>query len=1011
MKLINYYEDPQALHIGTEENRSYYLPYDRTGKECRQILLNGEWDFHYYNSIYEVPESFYKVEFNSEGFQKIPVPSCIQNYGYDTHQYVNTRMPIPYDRPYVTRENPCGAYRTTFDIASNYLAYEHYLNFEGVDSCFYVWINGELVGYSQVSHSTSEFNLSSYLKEGKNTLAVLVLKWCDGSYLEDQDKFRMMGIFRDVYLLRRPKNHIQDFFVKTLLNDTLDCAVVQANIKVKGKVNVSAHLYDPEGNLIQTINLEHITSTKRIATVVNKPKLWQAEMPKLYTLVLQTEDEQITQQVGIRKIEVQDGVLLINKVPVKFKGVNRHDSDPVTGYTISKEQALKDLKLMKEHNINAIRTSHYPNAPWFTELCNQYGFYVIAESDLEAHCTVTIYQGGNKNYGEIAQDPTYAKAILDRVQRNVIRDKNNPCIIFWSLGNEAGYGESFEAAGKWVKAYDDTRLVHYEGFFYETGGHKNDGSMLDVYSKMYDSVEEIQAYLKDEDQVKPYILCEFLHAMGNGPGDIKEYFDLIYKEERVCGGFVWEWCDHAIDMGKTITGKRKYYYGGDFGEEPNDKNFCVDGLVAPDRSVHTGLLEYKNIISPIRAQLIDAQIGKVKLENTLDFTNLKEYAYLVYEVTQNGNVVQTGNIQELDIPPKESQEVMIPYKLPSEGECFLRLIYKQKYNLPFTACHHELGFDQLLLRRKEEKEVLEIDVTHQSTKIVSMPVKVIEEDEKYIILVGENFKYVYDRWLGNFSEIIYENQSMIEKPIEYNIWRAAVDNDRPIIGEWIAAAYNRAMVRTYETTYKEIKEGICIKTNLALVALYRQHLMDIVAIYEINHRGEVKVKLECSRNPIMPYLPRFGLRLFLPKYYGKVDYYGYGPYESYIDKHHASYIGKFQAHVKDLYVDYLRPQENGSHYGTSYVHLTSEEILGRNLMIVQSEVPFSFNVSYYTQEELESKKHNFELEESLYTVLNIDYKQSGMGSAACGPKLKECYQLKEEQFEFQFKIDFIKASL
>ncbi|MBE6025049.1 MAG: DUF4981 domain-containing protein [Cellulosilyticum sp.] len=1001
MKLINYYEDPQTLHIGTEENRSYYLPYDRTGKECRQFLLNGEWDFNYYKSIYDVPEGFYKVDFKGESFKKLPVPSCIQNHGYDTHQYTNVRMPIPYDRPYAPRENPCGAYRMSFGIEHDHLEYEHYLNFEGVDSCFYVWVNGEFIGYSQVSHSTSEFNISTHLKAGENTLAVLVLKWCDGSYLEDQDKFRMTGIFRDVYLLRRPKNHIKDFFIKTIVNDTLDHAIIQADIQVKGTVSIEANLYNPEGELIEGTHLSHVTSTQHMTIEVNQPRLWNAEVPILYTLVLRTEDEYISQQVGIRKIEIKDSVVLINKVPVKFKGVNRHDSDPVTGYAISKEQALKDLRLMKAHNINAIRTSHYPNAPWFVQLCNQYGFYVISESDIEAHCTITTYKGGCENFGEIAQDPTYAKAILDRVQLNVIRDKNNPCIIFWSLGNEAGYGENFEVAGRWVKSYDDTRLTHYEGFFFETGGHKNDGSMLDVYSRMYDSVEGIQYYLNDESQTKPYILCEFIHAMGNGPGDIKEYFDIIYKEERVCGGFVWEWCDHAIYMGQTISGKKKYYYGGDFGEEPNDNNFCVDGLVAPDRSVHIGLLEYKNIIRPVRAELVDGQTGQIRLENKLDFINLKEYAYLEYELTQNGEVIQTGKLEELDIPAKESRVVTIPYTLPNSGECFIRLIYKQKNKLPLTPSHHELGFDQLLIRAWDEK-----DLISSLTEEKGVPAYIEKEDERYIIVAGENFRYVYDTWLGSFIEMIYENESMIEKPMEYNIWRALIDNDRPITSEWLAAGYNGANVRTYETTTEIIGKEIRIKTKLALAALYRQHLLDIVATYEINQHGEVTAKLECDRNPIMPYLPRFGMRIFLKKSYSKVNYYGYGPYESYIDKHHASYIGKFQSSVGDLHVDYLKPQENGSHYRTSYVALSSEIKVREKKVVITSQTPFSFNASYYTQEELESKKHNFELEESPYVVLNVDYKHSGMGSAACGPQLKECYQLSEEHFEFKFKMRF-----
>lgn len=1011
MKLINYYENPQVLHINTTANRAYYVPYDGKHEVKRQILLNGTWKFKYYSSPYEVPEGFFEIGFSEEKWDHLLVPSCIQNHGYDQHQYTNTRIPFPYDRPYVPHENPCGVYRKSFTLTKEQLNYEMYLNFEGVDSCFYVWVNGEWVGYSQVSHSTSEFQISKWLHEGENTLAVLVLKWCDGSYLEDQDKFRMTGIFRDVYLLLRPKKHIRDFFVKTKLNDSYNEAVVEVAIESEGDLEIKAELYNPDGELL----VERTICTKGqsvvVAMTVEEPELWNAEQPVLYTLKLVAEDECIKQQVGIRDIKVVNSVLLINGSPVKFKGVNRHDSDPVTGYTISKEQAMKDLQLMKAHNINAIRTSHYPNAPWFLQLCNVYGFYVIAESDVEAHCTTSIYKGGLANYGEIAQDPTYEGAFLDRVQRNVIRDKNNPSIIMWSLGNEAGYGKNIEESGRWAKAYDDTRLIHYEGFCHETGGHHNDGSMLDVYSKMYDSTESIISYLENREFDKPYVLCEFIHAMGNGPGDIKEYMDLFYQEERICGGFVWEWCDHAIDMGMTASGKKIYYYGGDFNEEPHDGNFCVDGLVYPDRKVHTGLLEYKNMIKPIEAELIDAELGRFRLINRMDFTNLKDYADVMYELSQNGQVIESKQLGALNILPRQSQEITLSdFKLPSEGECFIRFIYKQKYDLLLTQKGWELGFDQFLIRERTEEIMLSESIY---SKKIDFPnpckekdPKILLEDEKYIIIQGNHFRYTYNKWLGNFESLVKDHISIIEKPVEYNIWRALTDNDRRTTKEWLDAGYNRATVKSYETLIEQANHSVVIRTKLALNALYRQHFIDIEACYKISEIGEIEVTLKCIKNPVMPDLPRFGLRFFLPKSYSQVRYYGYGPYESYIDKHRASYIGEFTALVSDLHEDYIKPQENGSHCGCRYVQLENMEKKKDNTIFISSIVPFSFNASYYTQEELGSKKHNYELEESEYMILNVDYKQNGMGSAACGPYLKDDYRFKENEFEFKFTIAF-----
>lgn len=1013
MKLINYYENPQILHVNTSANRSYYIPYNEKCEPSRQILLNGQWQFAYYESPYEVPEDFFMPEVNEIKWDTIPVPSCIQNHGYDQHQYTNTRIPFPYDRPYVPHENPCGAYRKSFTMTKEQLNYQSYLNFEGVDSCFYVWVNGYFIGYSQVSHSTSEFELTRWLKEGDNTLAVLVLKWCDGSYLEDQDKFRMTGIFRDVYILLRPHKHIRDFFVKTKLNELYNQGVVHVDIETMGELEIKAELYDSNDKLITEKILCTSHCKVNFEIKVDAPKLWNAEEPVLYTLKLITEEECIMQQIGLREIKVVNSILLVNGHPIKFKGVNRHDSDPVTGYTINKEQAIKDLQLMKAHNINAIRTSHYPNAPWFLQLCNQYGFYVIAESDIEAHCTTSIYKGGLANYGEIAQDPEYQEAFLDRVKRNVIRDKNNPCIILWSLGNEAGYGKNIEEAGKWAKAYDDTRLIHYEGFCHETGGHHNDGSMLDVYSKMYDSTEGMANYLENKNFDKPYVLCEFIHAMGNGPGDIKEYIDLMYQEERICGGFVWEWCDHAIDMGTTPEGKKKYYYGGDFNEEPNDGNFCVDGLVYPDRKVHTGLLEYKNVIRPIQAQMIDAKKGIFKLINRMDFVNMKDYAYMTYELSQNGKVILEGKVDEIDIPARQSQEVVLDYPLPERGECFIRLIYKQKDKMPLTEKDYELGFDQFCVREALTKELIlsegivtkgQEHLEEQQLTGQDASLEVSLEDEKYVVIVGKNFRYTYNKWLGNFESLVKDQKVLIEKPIEYNIWRALTDNDRRTEDEWLEAGYNRICVKTYETRVEKLEHEVVIHTKLALTALYRQHFIDVEAWYKINEIGEMEISLKCLKNPIMPDLPRFGLRFFLPKTYNQVKYYGYGPYESYIDKHRASYIGEFTSLVDDLHEDYIKPQENGSHYGCRYVKLESMKKEMESTMLIGSEVPFSFNASYYTQEELGSKKHNYELEKSEYTVLNIDYKQNGMGSAACGPYLKDEYRFKEREFEFKIHI-------
>ncbi len=1007
MKLANYYEDLSTLHLGTMENRAYYIPYAgnefekaiRNDDSNRKVVLNGEWKFGYYSNPFEVEENFYDINFDTKTFDTLQVPSCWQNHGYDKHQYTNVEYPFPYDPPYVPSQNPCGAYVRKFSLSKEQAEMKQYLNFEGVDSCFYVWVNGTFIGYSQVSHSTSEFDISNSIISGENTLAILVLKWCDGSYLEDQDKFRMSGIFRDVYILCRPENHIRDFFIKTLLDE--DHSVAEIGIKIEpitASLEVKATLLAPTGEIIETITAKQ----DEVTFSLEKPKLWNAENPVLYTLVLESDKEIIVQKVGLRKIEIKNSVVYINNVPIKFKGVNRHDSDPVTGFTISKEQAMIDLTRMKEHNINAIRTSHYPNAPWFVQLCNEYGFYVIAESDIECHGTVAFYKGSyDRTYGDIAQDERFYTPILDRVQRNVMRDKNNPSIIFWSLGNEAGYGPAFENAGRWVHSYDNTRLVHYEGFCHQTGGHINDGSMLDVYSKMYDSTEMIDEYLANPENKKPYILCEFIHAMGNGPGDIEDYFEKIYSEERFCGGFVWEWCDHAIYVGKTIEGKKKYFYGGDFGEFPNDGNFCVDGLVYPDRTAHIGLLEYKNVIRPVRATAVDIQKGMFSFENKLDFSNLSDLVYLEYVVTKNGIVVETGKIEELPVPPQKKTLLIIPYKIPDSGECYIRFIYKQKYSMPLTAVGHELGQEQFALTNTKMNLEDLLSPTKENSEL-----EIVDMDAR-VIVKGEHFQYSYNKLSGTFEKMIYNQNSILEKPMEYNIWRALTDNDRRTTDDWKEAGYDRATVKVYETEVDHKDNKVIIHSKLAIAAIQIQHILDIEATWTIEQDGNMNVQLTCKKDPIFPVLPRFGLRMFLPKAYGSVEYFGFGPYESYVDKHRASYIGRFSQKVQNMHEDYIKPQENGSHFGCRYVKLNnnSEPV---ETILVTSEEAFSFNASSYTQEELGTKAHNFEIVESDYTVLCLDYKQNGMGSAACGPELKKQYQFDEEEFVFNINLNFLK---
>lgn len=998
LKLPLYYEDPSVLHVGCEENRSYYIPFapGETVNSSRVQLLNGDWDFRFYNNPFEL-EDFTEDGYLYNGYDSVPVPGCIQMFGYDRHQYTNVNFPFPYDPPFVPLDNPTCVYHRSFVRPQREEGVCYYLNFEGVDSCFYVYINGVLAGYSQVSHSTSEFDITSCLKPDVNDITVVVLKWCDGSYLEDQDKFRMTGIFRDVYLVSRPTEHIRDFFVKTLLKDHYTKAEIRVDFEYSGsEVPVTCTLTDASGKVIA----EETVKDGQLVMEVADPVLWSAETPYLYTLTLNAPGEVIYQKVGIRCVEVIEDAIHINGVKVKFKGVNRHDSDPVTGYTISKEQALKDLRLMKEANINAIRTSHYPNAPWFTGLCSEYGFYVVGESDLEAHGATSFYGGGWETYGDLVQRDIFAEAILDRNQRNVIRDKNNASVIIWSMGNEAGYSKAFEDTGRWIKEYDPTRLLHYEGSVCQSGGHINDTSMLDICSNMYSSVAEIEKHLAANPG--PYMLCEFVHAMGNGPGDIEDYFEYIYSHDRFVGGFVWEWCDHAIYRGITTDGRKIFHYGGDSGEYPHDGNFCVDGMVSPDRVPHPALAEYKNVIRPVRARLVNQEELTVELENKLDFTNLKDYITLEAELLLNGVKAEVYDLGTIDLPPHGKAVIKLPvdreFLTDKSGGINVKLNYIQSTGRPLTARGHELGFDQLIIRESALPFVKAGDRSMAGDTAVT-----VEENAVKIVITGANFEYHFDKLHGNFESMVVNNQAVLERPLEFNIWRAPADNDRNIREFWEKARYDRAFPRVYETRVLKENGVTAIYCRLAITAVQIQHILELEVIWFIGEDGTLTVEADGKRNKELPFLPRFGLRFFLPKEYDTVQYLGYGPGESYIDKHRSSWHGRFTQKVADMYVDYIKPQENSSHYGCEELEILSS--FGKRIHVT-AKVPFSFQAGRYTQEELTAKRHNYELEKADETILCLDYKMSGVGSNSCGPALSEKYQLREENISFHITFQF-----
>ncbi|AKV55380.1 beta-galactosidase [Bifidobacterium actinocoloniiforme DSM 22766] len=1173
MFIKRYYEDPSTLHLGCETPRAYFVPdeigADRRGERRegspRFLKLDGEWAFRYYPSIHALDDdvsqaaadgsrAFFQADFDTAQdagpglYQAIPVPSLWQCEGYGQQQYTNVEYPFPFDPPRVPEDNPCGVYLRDFDYEPNAKAPRAFLNFEGVDSCCYVWLNGAFVGYSQVSHSTSEFEVTRLLRPGRNRLAVLVLKWCDGSYLEDQDKFRMSGIFRSVYILRRPQAGIRDYFVRTDLAGDFGSATVRVDLdflRAQGAdvsagsgadqgqaCQVEGSLYDPDGRLLgraQAVASDE-QGKSHLEFAVQHPVLWNAEEPSLYRLELSSLParqpqgsaadqpcEVITDYVGLREVSVKGGVVLVDGLPITIHGVNRHDSDPATGFVISQEQMMKDLRLMKEHNVNAIRTSHYPNAPHYYALFDQLGFYVIAEADIEAHGIDALYrQQGSEEAdhwnGLIGDDPAFAESIVDRVERSVERDKNHPSVIIWSMGNESGYGCGFERALAWTKRRDPSRLTHYESAIHGAAREGLDYSNLDLHSRMYPSIEQIDDYFEtggahtphthwavasngDDGQrgSRPYFLCEYSHAMGNGPGDLEDYFQAFQRHPGLLGGCVWEWCDHAIDAGRAKDGRKIYLYGGDHGEYPNAGNFCMDGLVYPDRRPRTGLKEFKNVFRPARVVDVDQDSRTLTLHNYMDFVNLADYLTISWTLLRDGEPFERGYfgqgtwwageddvagfeegadladvvgggdastsisgalggsvdpedllLDAIDCGPVPSIEprgqglLRLPDSpLPDTGKLTLLLEYRLNKPQGLLPAGFALGFDQVdvavegrsnhvltALADRFQSSVGQGDVsagddpapqTGSSSAAglgsVAAPLSgtrlsgstpTLGETSSLLAVEGEGWRYTFDKRTGLPASMDFANRHLLDRPMGLNIWRAPTDNDAQVKQEWRKAGYDRAYARSLQTEAAlDPRTGtVSVSSEMLLVAPVIQPIARIHADWSITAQGALSLSMRVRRAPAFPFLPRFGIRLFLPKPMNRASYCGYGPTESYADKHQAAHYGVFTSTAPGLFEPYLKPQENGSHWACDYLQVESLDAA----LTVLSEHPFSFNLSPYTQEELTTKAHNYELEEAASTILCLDYTQSGLGSNSCGPALPDRYRLDATDFTYTLHL-------
>ncbi len=980
------HENPGILHIGTLEARNEFTPFapDQDPFEAKEgsrlrISLNGLWDFSPFDAPEEAPDAWW----NAEPVRKMPVPGNWEMNGYGKPVYLNIRYPIPYDPPYVPHKNPTGVYRRTFSVHPE-PGMRWLLNFEGVDSCFYVCVNGCFLGYSQGTHNTSEFDATPFIKEGANELAVMVLKWCDGTYLEDQDKWRMSGIIRDVFFLLREEKQIRRYQVSQEVREN-DCSV---QVDWQAEAPVSLELLDPDGNLVERADRQY----ERYVFKVDHPRLWTAESPLLYSLILKTEKEIIGERVGIRWIEIREGVFCVNGQSVKLRGVNRHESNPVTGACVSREDMLQDLYLMKRYNINAIRTSHYPPAPLFLRLCDELGFYVIDEADVESHGSVeasltTDHDFDYSGIALLANRPDYAEPILDRIRCMVERDINRPCVIFWSMGNESGYSKAFENALRWVGQRDPSRLRHYQSIHMLKDYPEPDtgSDVLDMISAMYPAPEHIDEFLKKTDETRPYFMCEYAHAMGNGPGGAEAYWKKIYADPRLMGGCVWEWCDHGIRAGTEDDGTPVYRYGGDFGEENHDGNFCIDGLVFPDRTPHRGLQEICQIYRPVRAELKD---GVFVLRNMLSFTAAEDLLTCRYEIEKEGVRVGEGRVG-LHLPPLQTQEVCLPEN--GNGQ-FVRFVFEARNDTEWRKRGETVCFEQIQLSPLHSQEK-----AHPAESGRKLSVK---ETSSGFLVSGETFEYLISRETGLPERMTVNGQQVLTAPVKWNLWRAPTDNDSPWKWKWERFHLADLVPRVYEITSDQDESGALIRVKSSLG--WQSHFPMIRLDYQLKifENGELKLIADAEVAEERPPLPRFGLYFQLPKEMNKADYLGYGPYESYPDKHEAAWWGAFSEKADEYREKHIRPQESGAHTGCTRLFVHGEE----TGMEVSADQPFAFRLTHYSQRAETAAAHRDELRPEKDTFLCLDWAQAGIGSASCGPGPAEEYLLTQKKIRCGFLL-------
>jgi beta-galactosidase len=1011
---IDDWENPRMIGQNKEPAHCTLMPYAELDKailgdryrSAYFLSLNGRWRFNWAAKPSERPMEFFKPGFDASQWKEVSVPGNWQLQGYGIPIYRNSAYPFKKDPPRIPHENnPVGSYVTEFTVSDAWKDRQVFIHFDGVESAFYLWINGEKVGYSQGSRTPAEFDITGYLRPGKNGLAAEVYRFSDGSYLECQDYWRLSGIFRNVYLYSVPPVHVRDFEVRPELDEDFR----DASLKVEARVSncggsacrdhtVELSLFDGGANPVGEAVLsrgksEYIApgaeSIVEMEAEVKTPLKWSAEFPHLYTVVLVLKDESgevieiESAKCGFRKVEIKGGQLLLNGKPILIKGVNRHEHDPVTGHYVTRDSMIQDIILMKRHNINTVRTSHYPDDPQWYELCDRYGLYLIDEANIESHGM------GYRPDRTLANRPEWEKAHLDRIVSMVERDKNHPSVIVWSMGNEAGDGTNFEAASEWIHRRDPSRPVHYERA--ELRPH------TDIYCPMYDRIEQIVAYAKEK-QNRPLILCEYAHAMGNSVGNLQDYWDAIEKYDLLQGGSIWDWVDQGIEKA-TPAGKKYWGYGGDFGDSPSDRNFCVNGLVLPDRGITPKLIEVKKVYQNVGFKPLELASGKVEVVNKFFFTPLDRFDFL-WSLAEDGTELQSGNLGTLDIGPGQRRAVTVPFNQPRPkpgAEYWLTFSVRLKEKTSWAPRGHEIAAEQLLLPLAEPAV---------SVGLRGLPPLRKTEGSRKITIEGEDFTIRFDRLSGSIESYVYRGTELFAAGPEPNFWRAPTDNDFGNGMEKRCDVWKQASTeRNLESFSVEVLGPSAIKLDalFALPAVQSTHQTS----YTVLGSGDVIIENSISvGQKELPELPRFGMRMKLPDQFERIEWFGRGPHENYCDRYTSAFVGFYRSTVREMYVPYISPQENGTRTGVRWAALFDPNGTGLGFFGMDS---LSVSALRYTIEDLTQRSrgtmHTIDLEEHDFVEINLDLKQMGVGGDdSWGARPHSQYTLPAQNYSYSFRL-------